>query len=330
MADNNRTWYCIVTSSEIEQSGSKNYKDYFSSENPSFLKVDVQLFHFNVDSLPVKADVSKLKILPASVPLSRMFKALAEIKKSDFRDIILGKSMVTRSLDEVIPDLVHDRSRKSKLVQSILKNPVTIVPKVQNVTSEDATLEVVKELLENRIHPILVVSTSNVILDKIAQKMLPTYKNSIVRIVASTKEFQYNRGHKILSVCLHNMVYDAMSPRIKSFIRKMRDTKSSLSWSEYRDMKSAQIPHFSRILSERDVIFTTPVSAGSPYFKDYTKKPIVVMDDASQSSEVSTLIPLLLSGVLRFVFIGEPRDTGTFSQVPDMSFSHFQKVLNGM
>ncbi|GEQ70643.1 hypothetical protein JCM33374_g4322 [Metschnikowia sp. JCM 33374] len=267
LAADSSAWYGMVTSSEIDDPVKKTHpRAYAQSKNPKYLKVDVQLFDFNAKPVPPTMDINTLTIIPA-----RRFR---------------------RTPNAATP-------RLSSTVQSILDNPVTIVPRPPGVSSSVATSQVVTELLESGVRPILVTSASNIELDAICHHMMHQHKQSLLRIVSERKEKFYHPHNAVSSVCLHNIVYSGVCQRIKSYMRKMRDPHMSLTWQEYTQMKAAQIPHINRVIAAKDVLLTTPVAAAGPQFKSYTEKPIVVMDDASQSCEVATLIPLLLKGARR-------------------------------
>lgn len=326
MTDDKNAWYGTVTSAEIKHLEKEDYRNYAASKTPHNLKIDVQLFEFNRQSLPTRTNIDRIKILPASFPTSRLFTALAEIKKSNLRDIILGKKLIPTS-SRVGVDI--SMAGKSKTVQSIMKNPVTIVPRTPNIDPVEANCKVIKELFDNGMRPIIVISASNTSLDSMCHKLLPDYENSILRIVAASKQKFYHKDNKVHSICLHNIVYNLVPTQIKSYMRRMSSPDTTLTWVQNKVLKNALIPHSDRVIAERDIIFTTPVIADGVSFRNYTRKPIVVVDDASQSSEATTLIPLLLRGFLRFVLLGDPHDSSSFSQVPEMSYSHLRSMLNG-
>ncbi|KAF8001614.1 hypothetical protein HF325_004115 [Metschnikowia pulcherrima] len=299
----NKQWYGTVTSAE--------------------------LFDFNSDALPADSDVSQLEILPASTTVSRLFQALSRLERSHFLDIILGRKLTPRGVVPSSKTVTSNQAGNSEIIQSILSNPVTTIHRPASVESSEKTSEVVKELLKNGLYPIFVVSASNQKLDEIAERMIPDHQDFLLRIVAQQNEYRYTKANTVSPICLHNIVYKEMPSRIKQLISKFKTKNRSLSEEQFKHMKKAQIPVINRLISERRVIFSTPVGVGGIYFREYDQKPIVVMDDASHTSEATTLIPLLLNGVLRFVQISEQHVSGSFSQIPDMSFSHLKSILNG-
>ncbi|KAM9903562.1 hypothetical protein OXX69_007890 [Metschnikowia pulcherrima] len=314
-----KEWYGTVTSAEVNG----------IAPLPKLLKIHVELFDFNSDALPAGSDVSQLEILPASTTVSRLFQALSRLERSHFLDVILGRKLTPRGVVPSSKTVTSEQAGNSEIIQSILSNPVTTIHRPASVESSEKTSEVVKELLKNGLYPIFVVSASNQKLDQIAERMIPDHQDFLLRIVAQQNEYRYTKANTISPICLHNIVYKEMPTRIKQLISKFKTKNRSLSEEQFKHMKKAQIPVINHLISERRVIFSTPVGVGGIYFKEYDHKPIVVMDDASHTSEATTLIPLLLNGVSRFVQISEKRVSGSFSQIPDMSFSHLKSILNG-
>ncbi|KAM9933669.1 hypothetical protein OXX80_006710 [Metschnikowia pulcherrima] len=315
-----KEWYGTVTSAEVDEG---------IAPLPKLLKIHVELFDFNSDALPAGSDVSQLEILPASTTVSRLFQALSRLERSHFLDVILGRKLTPRGVVPSSKTLTSEQAGNSEIIQSILSNPVTTIHRPASVESSEKTSEVVKELLKNGLYPIFVVSASNQKLDEIAERMIPDHQDFLLRIVAQQNEYRYTKANTISPICLHNIVYKEMPSRIKQLISKFKTKNRFLSEEQFKHMKKAQIPVINRLISERRVIFSTPVGVGGIYFREYDQKPIVVMDDASHTSEATTLIPLLLNGVSRFVQISEKHISGSFSQVPDMSFSHLKSILNG-
>lgn len=52
------------------------------------------------------------------------------------------------------------------------------------------------------------------------------------------------------------------------------------------------------------------------------------MDEATQSSEASTLVPLSLPGIRNFVFVGDEKQLSSFSNIPQLETSLFERVLS--
>ncbi|KAM9890755.1 hypothetical protein OXX79_011210 [Metschnikowia pulcherrima] len=55
--------------------------------------------------------------------------------------------------------------------------------------------------------------------------------------------------------------------------------------------------------------------------------PVVIMDEATQSTETTSLIPLTLPEVKKIVFVGDQKQLNGVSSVPELSFSLFEKLL---
>ena len=89
-----------------------------------------------------------------------------------------------------------------------------------------------------------------------------------------------------------------------------------------------------RLLENARVVATTTSAAGAEYLKDY-KFDVVVIDEAAQSSEAATLIPLALraSDVKRMIFAGDHRQLSAVAHACDVDMklaygiSPFERLL---
>lgn len=175
------------------------------------------------------------------------------------------------------------------------------------------------------------MAASNIAIDNIAEKLLETHKNSILRIVSLEKEPEYNREHPLASICLHHKVFDGLPLQAQETIKEMRRPNSTVSQNQYKKLMTTQIDYSDKLIALARVIFTTTVVAGGNQLKLCPKIPVIIMDEATQSSEPTTLIPLSIPGVEKFVFVGDQKQLSSFSQVPNLSLSLFERILlNGI
>lgn len=296
----------------------------------SILEVMVELYPWNSMPLPISVDVNFLKIMPASIPVSRVFLAMSRISNPKFIDMILGKKPIKQIVFKNFLKFTKDSFNESQKVaiQSVLNNSITVLQGPPGTGKTSTIYEIILQLLENlNTFPILVVAASNIAIDNIAEKLLPKHGKSILRIVSNEKEPEYSREHPLASICLHHKVFDGLPLNFQETIMEMRRPGSSISQSQYKKLLSAQIDFTNTVIGLARVIFTTTVVAGGNQLKPILKMPVVIMDEATQSSEPTTLIPLSMPGVEKFVFVGDQKQLSSFSQVPNLSLSLFERII---
>lgn len=330
-------WYGNIVLCEVEKpKGPKGKKGFKKGRRPGpssktdTLDVIVELYSWNNMPLPLTVDASLLRILPVSIPVSRVFLAMSRIENPKFIDMILGKKPIKQIVFKNFLKFTKDTFNDSQKVaiQSVLNNSITVLQGPPGTGKTSTIYEIILQLLENlNTFPILVVAASNIAIDNIAEKLLPKHEKSILRIVSNEKEPEYNREHPLSSICLHHKVFDGLPLHFQETIREMRRPGSSISQNQYKKLLTAQIDYTNKLISLARVIFTTTVVAGGNQLKPVQKMPVVIMDEATQSSEPTTLIPLSMPGVEKFVFVGDQKQLSSFSQVPNLSLSLFERIL---
>lgn len=295
------------------------------------LEAVVELYPWNTQQLPRTVDVKWLKILPASVPVSRVFMAMTRISNTKFQSMLLGKDPIKQIVFRNYVKYSRDSLNQSQkvAVQSVLNNSITVLQGPPGSGKTSTIFEIILQLLDNlNTFPILVVAASNIAIDNIAEKLMGNHALSILRIVANDKEKEYNRDHYLGSICLHHKVYDSLSMYMKEIMDNLKNGRSHLvSQNQYKKLLAEQIRLSDMFIAQAKVIFTTTVVAGGNQLKSVKKLPVVIMDEATQSSEPTTLIPLSMPGVDKFVFVGDQKQLSSFSQVPNLSLSLFERVL---
>lgn len=329
-------WYGNIVLAEAKNAkndrGSKFKKGRRPPKNdgPKVLEIIVELFKWNKMPLPLTVNINHLRVLPVSIPVSRVFLAMSRILNPRFIDMILGKKPIRQIFFKNYLKFTRDTFNESQKVaiQSVLNNSITVLQGPPGTGKTSTIYEIVLQLLENlNTFPILVVAASNIAIDNIAEKLLPKHGRSILRIVSNEKEPEYSRDHPLSSICLHHKVYDGLSVELQQIIKDMRRPGASISQNQYKKLLTAQIDYSDKLIGLARVIFTTTVVAGGNQLKSVPKMPVVIMDEATQSSEPTTLIPLSMPGVEKFVFVGDQKQLSSFSQVPNLSLSLFERVL---
>lgn len=321
----NIPWYGQIVTSDTK-SASKGRRGGLN-----ILELVVELYKWNTQPLPLTVNAKWLKVLPVSIPVSRVFMAMSRIDNPKFVKMILGKEPIKQIVFKNYLKFTKDTFNDSQKVaiQSVLNNSITVLQGPPGSGKTSTIYEIILQLLDNlNTYPILVVAASNIAIDNIAEKLLAKHGRSILRIVANEKEKEYNREHPLSSICLHHKVYDSLPLAMKQTIDDMRRFNGpKVSQNQYKKLLTKQIELSDVLIAQAKVIFTTSVVAGGNQLKSVKKLPVVIMDEATQSSEPTTLIPLSMPGVDKFVFVGDQRQLSSFSQVPNLSLSLFERVL---
>lgn len=319
-------WYGHIVTSDA-----KNATKSRSKTALKVMEMVIELYPWNSNPLPVSLNVKWLKLFPASVPVSRVFMAMLRIENPTFIKMILGndpiRQIVFRNYLKFTKDTFNDSQKVA--IQSVLNNYITVLQGPPGTGKTSTIYEIILQLIENlNTFPILVVAASNIAIDNIAEKLLEKHGREILRITSLEKEKEYSRDHPLASICLHHKVQDTMPAQLKQTLADLRNPSApKLSQNQYKKLMTEMIDLSDTHIAQAKVIFTTTVVAGGNQLKSIKKLPVVIMDEATQSSEATTLIPLSMPGVDKFVFVGDQKQLSSFSQTPNLSLSLFERVL---
>lgn len=291
---------------------------------------DLKLYQWNRTKFPLKEKGKNFAFLPASNVLGRIMNSMNKIENKDFINLILGKTPIKKikfhnNIGKYFNQL--NDSQKEAL-QSSFNNNVTILQGPPGSGKTSTIYEIILQLLENlHYYPILVVAASNLAVDNIAEKMLPQYKDIVLRITSLSKEREYNEDHPLGSVCLHNKVSNILPPNLQDIERRLKRNSSSVSSSEFNKYLDACNRYGSQLVSQANIIFATTAGIAGPYLKNVKNMPVIIMDEATQSSEPSTLIPLGANGCKKIILVGDTAQLSVFTRVKSLEMSLFQRVL---
>lgn len=315
--DESQVWYAYVKESAAKR---------------DVLTVLLELYPWNQSKLPVRSTNDAFKILPCSAQVSRIFFAMTRVKNPKFIDLILGQKPI-RQINfqnrlEFTKDTFND-SQKSA-IQHVLNNSVTILQGPPGTGKTSTIEEIILQMIKNfHSFPILCVAASNIAIDNIAEKFMVNRPDiKILRIVSEGKEAQYNNEHPLGKICLHNTVYDQLSAEMKENIGKLRGGRArDVSKNQFNKLLTEQNNIADRHVLQAQILFTTNIAAGGRQLKAIKELPVVIMDESTQSSEASTLVPLSLPGIRTFVFVGDEKQLSSFSNIPQLEMSLFERVL---
>lgn len=315
--DESDVWYTYVKETAVKR---------------DVLTVLLELYPWNRSKLPVRTANDAFKILPCSAQVSRIFFAMTRVKNPKFIDLILGQKPIRQINFQNRLEFSKDSFNESQksAIQHVLNNSVTILQGPPGTGKTSTIEEIILQMIKNfHSFPILCVAASNIAIDNIAEKFMinrPDIK--ILRIVSEGKEPQYNTEHPLGKICLHNIVYEQLSQDMKDNIAKLRGGRAKdVSKNQYNKLLTEQNNISDRHVLQAQILFTTNIAAGGRQLKAIQELPVVIMDESTQSSEASTLVPLSLPGIRTFVFVGDEKQLSSFSNVPQLEMSLFERVL---
>ncbi|GEQ72459.1 hypothetical protein JCM33374_g6146 [Metschnikowia sp. JCM 33374] len=299
------------------------------NNDPKLLKVFIRLYDWDQKYIPSHQAVKTLRILPASVGVSRAFRAMAIHPSPTMYTMLMGNDIIVQK----IPDLELEYSgtnfnnSQKDAIKSVMGNTVTILQGPPGTGKTSTITEMITQLLKNNVYPILVVAASNTAVDNIAEKLLPQYSDVMLRIVSGAKEAEYKSDHILNRICLHKIVYDLMPVYIQQLIDKLNDPKSFITNEESKTIMNARNPISEELVASRKVLLCTTVVSGGGQFKKVEKVPVVIMDEATQTAEYASLIPLSLFDVGKIVLVGDQKQLSGFSEVPGLEVSLFERII---
>ena len=115
-----------------------------------------------------------------------------------------------------------------------------------------------------------------------------------------------------ISTRVSTYALDTLVDKAIDNLNKRRDGLTARAHEEQRERRT--------ILERARVVATTTSAAGAEYFKDY-KFDVVIVDEAAQSSEAATLIPLMrrASHVKRIILAGDHRQLPAVAHAEDLA-----------
>ncbi|CCE62004.1 hypothetical protein TPHA_0B03320 [Tetrapisispora phaffii CBS 4417] len=312
-----QVWYCYV-------------KEVASRRGN--IQILLELFYWNNQKLPNTRRNEEFKILPCSAQTNRIMFAMTSIKNQRFVALLLGVKPV-RQIDfknriQFSKETLND-SQKSA-IQHVLNNSITILQGPPGTGKTSTIEEIILQMIKNfNSFPILCVAASNIAIDNIAEKLLESKPDiKILRILSEGKEQQYGKDHPLGKICLHNIVNDQLSENGIDTLIKVRSGRiKDVSKNQLNKLMTEQNNISDRYVSQAQILLTTNIAAGGRQLKSIKEVPVVIMDEATQSSEMSTLVPLSLPGIRTFVFVGDEKQLSSFSNVPQLEMSLFERIL---
>ena len=328
-------WAATVVGSTLAKRGKRGKtekvkRNAYSNRGSYTSSFDLKLFPWNSTPFPVNENGENFAFLPASVVLGRVMNSMNQIENKEFINLILGKTKVKKiKFNNKIKknfNILND-SQKTAL-QSALNNSITILQGPPGSGKTSTIYEIILQLIDQlSYYPILVVAASNLAVDNIAEKLMPQYKDKILRIVSASKEKEYSRDHPLGSVCLHHKISDVLPDNIFNIGAKLKKDYSNVKPLEFGKYLDSCKRYEKQFINQANIIFATTTTLAGPSLKEIKKMPVIIMDESTQSSEPSTLIPLGAKGCKKVIFVGDTAQLSVFARVKSLEMSLFQRVI---
>ncbi|VEU19902.1 DEKNAAC100549 [Brettanomyces naardenensis] len=328
-------WYCNIQFSKNKfeamrghgKHGKKGHKNDNYRDKKILLTV-LHLFPWNSSTIP--SNLKQIAILPCSSVITRVFTAMENLSNPLFEQLLLGQKPIknitfTNRISHYRNQL--NDSQKAGL-QSALNNKITVLKGPPGSGKTSTIYEMITQLIDQlSYYPVLVVAASNLAVDNIAEKLMENHKDSILRIVSISKEPEYGSGHPLADICLHNKLKNILPPLLREDYMKLTSSQSSLNKADFTRILSVVNQYSLQFVKQAKVIFSTTVGISGPHLKNIEKLPVIIMDEATQTSEPSCLIPLAAQGIKKIVFVGDEAQLSAFTRVRSLEMSLFERCL---
>ncbi|TID23208.1 hypothetical protein CANINC_003225 [Pichia inconspicua] len=291
------------------------------------------LYDWNSFPFPKNENPANFAFLPGNIVLGRVFSAMENISNPIFTNLILGQNKLSPKIPKVQLDKWFTKLNDSQksAVCTALTNDVTLVQGPPGTGKTASIYEMVLQFLDAGIKPVMVVAASNLAVDNIAEKMITTHADKILRVTSNVRERDYSQEHLLGPICLHNKISKHFSPEIKEIEEKLREDLKNIDDAEFSKYHDEAQLIAEGICRNTEVIFTTTASIGNKHINKLDNIPVLIMDEATQSSEQLTLIAMAVRGCTKVILVGDPKQLSVFTEVKTLQMSLFERVLaNGV
>ncbi|GMG55430.1 unnamed protein product [Ambrosiozyma monospora] len=178
--------------------------------------------------------------------------------------LLLGKYRSDKYIGSTDYPLIGEHLNESQklAVDSALNQQFTLLKGPPGSGKTTTIHEMVLQLVAKGEFPILVVATSNLAVDNIAEKLMNGHKTNIVRVPAALED--YPPSHKLGPICLHNLIMDklqeAEKKKYKIFIKGQFQF---LTEDAYYELLNSTKALGGGILNNAQVVLTTSTCYGS-------------------------------------------------------------------
>jgi hypothetical protein len=204
------------------------------------------------------------------------------------------------------PPVTNLNSSQQTALQAASSNLLTLIHGPPRTGKTTTCVEIILEWLRNSTHPILACAETNIAVDILYDELKAAGLN-VIRVGPDYDDKHDLRGDKNYSA-------------YQSFLNN----------KQYHNAYNIKFGIIKRRIGEADVVCTTCTQANSEFLKGM-KFTRVIVDEASQATELATMIPLL-KGCKQLVLAGDyryraPTVKSNLAQSKGMMVSLFEKLV---
>ncbi|KAH3683619.1 hypothetical protein WICPIJ_005401 [Wickerhamomyces pijperi] len=333
-------WLASITGVHTEKLGKPRTKLSDPPQKILYYEVSLKIVSEWYKNQPVNE--SELRFMLCDIGDSRSFDAMRRLEDDVILDMVVGSKPSNDTA--LVPEALitwnqHTlNSSQKEGIRHLLapENTVTMLQGPPGTGKTSTILEAVLQLIDTPYckdnNCILIVAQSNVAIDNIAEKLLKYKVPCIVRVASGSKESEYDALHTLGDITLHNMVYRAASPSYVSTDKRLKSGKRKYVLPyELGKYYSERYERSCKILKKRvNVILTTTVGSGSKLVvgNEDLNISVVIMDEATQSNQGASLIPLSAPGLKKVMLVGDDKQLSSFAEIPYREFSLFERLLH--
>ena len=189
-------------------------------------------------------------------------------------------------------------------VKSVLQKPLSLIQGPPGTGKTVTSATIVYHLAKMNPGQVLVCAPSNVAVDQLTEKIHKTGLK-VVRVAAKSRE---DLASPVSFLALHEQVrMNDTNVELKKLMQ-LKNELGELSMQDEKKYKTLIRNAEREILQNADVICCTCVGAGDPRLSKF-KFRTVLIDEATQSTEPESMIPLVL-GCKQVVLVGDHQQLG--------------------
>ncbi|AGO13969.1 AaceriAGR108Cp [[Ashbya] aceris (nom. inval.)] len=285
---------------------------------------------------PVKAyvaSVSRPKAVLCSAQEGRVFRAMQKLCSTGAFSRLILNATIPRpkppAKAPLSPGASSLNASQEAAYDHIHANKVSLIKGPPGTGKTALIVEMIKRTIKFPAScPVLCVAESNVAVDNIAERLLGEPAIRPIRICSNAKVAQYGSEHPLAPICLHTQVLKGLLPEQKlEYLLWLEGSYERFGLPSAQPLVSLFTSRSYAIVSSANVILTTNISAGSAVVKKLRRLPTVIMDEATQSPEASTLVPLSLHGIRKLVLVGDEMQLSPFALPPNFKTSLFNRAV---
>lgn len=333
-------------------------RSWFSTEaKVKDFRGDLVVFGCKAQSTDLEDQLFDIQVIGNFITHDRLSEATMNFSNfnQEIKEIIMNPSGAQFAPDNyniaLPPESFLNESQKQAIVNAMTR-PLSLIQGPPGTGKTYTSALIIYNYINSDMHdgPALVCASSNTATDNLAEKMLD-FGLKVVRVISSVKELtprlmDYSLDALASKMCSErnalraeaqpdqdeesndvNFEYEDIKPKPKPKPRRVRKTKRTGFLNDEPDKPANPRDFYAEVLQTADVVCCTCSSAGSMKMNDHLKTAkFVLIDEATQSIEPETLIPLSKKP-LRVVLVGDQNQLGPTAMIKKCEQLGYYKSL---